>query len=117
MRSYFKRCWPNSEKIAKFDFVHVLAHEDKVFVTYEGTNNGGSRFRNTEILTIRQQKIVDAEVYFVWSVPHPAPELNHDGSRSGAVVDALHWLAQEQSFVTGLGSDPAIATEMRPTSN
>jgi SnoaL-like domain len=72
--TYFERCWPNSQQIAKFDFVHVLAHEDKVFVTYEGTNNGGGRFRNTEILTIRHQKIVDAEVYFGWSVPHPAPE-------------------------------------------
>lgn len=61
-RSYFERCWPNSEQIAEFEFVHVLPHEDKVFVTYEGTNNGGGRFRNTEILTVRQQKIVEAEV-------------------------------------------------------
>lgn len=73
-RTDFERCWPNSQKTAKFDFVHVLAHEDKVFVTYEATNNGGGRFRNTEILTIRQQKIVEVEVYFGWSMPHAAPE-------------------------------------------
>jgi ketosteroid isomerase-like protein len=73
-KTYFERCWPNSQQIAKFDLVHILALEDKVFVTYEGTNNGGGRFRNTEILTIRKQKIVEAEVYFGWSVPHPAPE-------------------------------------------
>ena len=79
-KTYFERCWPNSQRIVEFDFVHVLAHEDKVFVTYEGTNNGGGRFRNTEILTIRQQKIVEAEVYFGWSVPHKAPE---DGFTTG----------------------------------
>jgi ketosteroid isomerase-like protein len=72
--TYFERCWPNSQQIAKFDFVHVVAHVDKVFVTYEGTNSSGARFRNTEILTIRQQKIIEAEVYFGWSVPHSAPE-------------------------------------------
>jgi ketosteroid isomerase-like protein len=73
-QTYFERCWPNSQQIARFEFVYVVALEDKVFVTYEGTNNGGGRFRNTEILTIRRQKIVEAEVYFGWSVPHPAPE-------------------------------------------
>jgi hypothetical protein len=34
----------------------------------------GRRFRNTEILTIRDQHIVDVEVYFGWSVPHKAPQ-------------------------------------------
>jgi ketosteroid isomerase-like protein len=73
-QTYFERCWPNSQQIAGFEFVHLVVLGDKVFVTYEGTNNSGGRFRNTEILTIRQQKIVEAEVYFGWSVPHPAPE-------------------------------------------
>ena len=73
-KTYFERCWPNCQQLARFDFVHVVAHEDKVFVTYEATNNGGGRFRNTEILTIRRQKLVEAEVYFGWSVPHKAPE-------------------------------------------
>jgi hypothetical protein len=41
-------------------------------VTYEGGNTGGNRFRNTEILTVRHGKLVDAEVYFGWSLPHAA---------------------------------------------
>ena len=73
-KTYFERCWPNSQQISRFDFVNVLPDGDKVFATYEGTNVGGGRFRNTEILTVRQQKIVEAEVYFGWSMPHPAPE-------------------------------------------
>lgn len=71
--TYFERCWPNSEHIAKFEFIHIVPHGDQVFVTYEGTGNNGERFRNTEILTIRQEKIVEVEVYFGWTTPHRAP--------------------------------------------
>ena len=71
-KTYFERCWPNSQQISVFQFVHVVPHGDKVFVTYEGTNTDGGRFRNTEVLTLRNKKIVEAEVYFGWSIPHPA---------------------------------------------
>lgn len=78
--TYFRRCWPNSKVIDRFDFIHFVADADRVFVTYEGRNTDGRRFRNTEILTIRDQQIVDVEVYFGWSVPHRAPQ--------GGFVDA-----------------------------
>jgi ketosteroid isomerase-like protein len=72
--TYFRRCWPNSKVIAGFDFVHLVSDANRVFVTYEGRNTDGRRFRNTEILTIRDQHIVDVEVYFGWSLPHKAPQ-------------------------------------------
>ena len=72
--TYFRRCWPNSESIERFDFVHLVTDGDRVFVTYEGRNTNGHRFRNTEILTIRNQHIVEVEVYFGWSLPHKAPQ-------------------------------------------
>jgi len=72
--TYFRRCWPNSERIKAFDFVHLVTDDDRVFVTYEGLNADGRQFRNTEILTIRDQHIVDVEVYFGWSLPHKAPQ-------------------------------------------
>jgi ketosteroid isomerase-like protein len=71
--TYFRRCWPNSTIIAGFDFMNLVTDGDRVFVTYEGRNTNGHRFRNTEILTIRDTQIVDVEVYFGWSVPHKAP--------------------------------------------
>jgi ketosteroid isomerase-like protein len=71
--TYFTRCWPNSATTASFDFVHLVHDGDRVFVTYEGRSKAGRRFRNTEIVTIRGQHIVDVEVYFGWSVPHEAP--------------------------------------------
>lgn len=71
--TYFARCWPNSQSISAFTFIHLFAHEAKVFVTYEGTSTDGHRFRNTEILTVKGQQITEAEVYFGWSLPHEAP--------------------------------------------
>lgn len=70
--TYFARCWPNSEKTAGFDFVHLVPHDDKVFATYEGRSTDGHRFRNTEILTVRNGLITSVEVYFGWSIPHAA---------------------------------------------
>jgi ketosteroid isomerase-like protein len=72
-KTYFRRCWPNSKVIERFDSINLVPDADRVFVTYEGCNTNGHRFRNTEILTIRGQHIVDVEVYFGWSVPHKAP--------------------------------------------
>ena len=72
--TYFRRCWPNSEAIEGIDFVHLVTDADRVFVTYEGRNTNGHRFRNTEILTIRDRHIVEVEVYFGWSLPHKAPQ-------------------------------------------
>jgi ketosteroid isomerase-like protein len=71
--TYFDRCWPNSRNIEAFDFIHILSEDDKVFVTYEGRGTDGHRFRNTEILTVKDNQITEAEVYFGWSIPHKAP--------------------------------------------
>ena len=71
--TYFARCWPNSEAISGFQFIHLVQQGHIVFVTYEGTREGGGRFRNTEVVTVRGERIVEVEVYFGWSIPHPAP--------------------------------------------
>jgi len=72
-RTYFARCWPNSENIADFKFIYLVHEDHRVFVTYEGHSSSGKGFRNTEILTIRDGMLVEAEVYFGWSLPHEAP--------------------------------------------
>jgi len=71
--TYFARCWPNSQRIASFEFIRLVRAGDSVFVTYEGRATDGHGFRNTEVLTIRGGQVVDAEVYFGWSLPHKAP--------------------------------------------
>jgi ketosteroid isomerase-like protein len=72
--TYFARCWPNSRTIDGFDFVHLVPAGDRVFVTYEGRSVDGHRFRNTEIVTVRDGRIAEVEVYFGWSLPHEAAE-------------------------------------------
>jgi ketosteroid isomerase-like protein len=72
--AYFARCWPNCDTIAGFDFIHLAGAGDRAFVTYEGRATSGKRFRNTEVLTMRDGKITEVEVYFGWSVPHEAAE-------------------------------------------
>jgi ketosteroid isomerase-like protein len=71
-RTYFERCWPNSESIADFKFIRLVSDGDTVFVTYEGRNKNDHTFRNTEILSIRNGRIREVEVYFGWSLPHKA---------------------------------------------
>ena len=71
-KTYFERCWPNSCWIDSFDFIAVVPGGERVYVTYVGHGDSGRSFRNTEMLTVREGKIVEAEVYFGWNVPHPA---------------------------------------------
>jgi ketosteroid isomerase-like protein len=72
--TYFRRCWPNSGTITSFRFACTAREGDHVYVTYEGTTAAGKGFRNTEMLLIREGKLVEVEVYFGWSLPHEAPE-------------------------------------------
>lgn len=65
---YFERCWPNSELIESFEFKRLVEVGDEVLVTYESTKTDGNRFRNTEILTFEDDKILRVEVYFGWNL-------------------------------------------------
>jgi hypothetical protein len=71
--TYFARCWPNNERIKGFDFIDLVPDRDRVFVIYEGRSGNERGFRNTEVVTVRKNQIVDVQVYFGWSIPHGAP--------------------------------------------
>ena len=66
--AYFERCWPNHETAAGFEFVRLIENGDEVIVTYEATKTDGQRFRNTEVLTFDEGKILKTEVYFGWNL-------------------------------------------------
>ncbi|SAL79556.1 SnoaL-like domain protein [Caballeronia peredens] len=72
--TYFTRCWPNSISTDRFTFIHLVRAGERVFATYDLRTKDGSSFRNTEILTIRNGKLLEAEVFFGWMIPHEAPE-------------------------------------------
>ena len=75
--TYLEICWPNSQNIAKLEILQLVPHGDRVFISYIGQRTDGHQFRNTEIMTIRNDEIVEVEVYFGWSVPHPAAAGTH----------------------------------------
>ena len=79
---YFERCWPNSELIEAFEFTRLLEVGDEIVVTYESTKTDGSRFRNTEVLTFRGEKICKAEVYFGWNLAAPPHNPNASANSS-----------------------------------
>jgi ketosteroid isomerase-like protein len=79
--TYFERCWPNHQSIEQMKFVRAFQEGEEVVVTYEGVNSGGQTFRNTEILTVRDGKIVEVEVYFGWNIPHEAAPGGFVGSK------------------------------------
>jgi ketosteroid isomerase-like protein len=71
--AYFARFWPNSTMIAEFNLIHVVPYGAYIR-NLRGANTNGKRFRNSEVLTVRDGKITDVEVYFGWEVPHEAAE-------------------------------------------
>ena len=65
---YFKRCWSGAGQGQEFNFLRLIEHDDKVVATYEMTKPNGEKGRNTEILRIKNNKILSVEVYFGWDV-------------------------------------------------
>jgi ketosteroid isomerase-like protein len=69
LATYWDRCWPNAGTTGSFDFVRLVElPTDEVLITYELTKTDGKRFRNTEVLAFRGDKICRAEVYFGWDL-------------------------------------------------
>lgn len=70
--SYMTRCWPNHETTKAIDFIRFFEDGDEVVTSYEITLVSGRKFRNTEILSVKDGKISAIEVFFGWDIPHPA---------------------------------------------
>ena len=65
---FFARCWAGAGQGQKFNFLRLIEYDDEVVVTYEMMKLNGEKGRNTEILRIRDNKIISAEVYFGWDL-------------------------------------------------
>jgi ketosteroid isomerase-like protein len=68
--AWFRRCWPEKSLHQKFEFVTVMQHGDKASVVYDCTMrrpndlHPSMRFRNAELMTFRDGKLVSTEVFF-----------------------------------------------------
>ena len=79
--AYFRLCWPSSRNMDDFEIIRLASEGDAVFVTYIGTMSG-RRFRNTEVHTLRDGKVIEVEVYFGWNVPHEVAPGEHADSKA-----------------------------------
>jgi ketosteroid isomerase-like protein len=71
LKVYKERCWPNSQNTKKFDLKKLVLDGDEAFVLYEGWNNEGKSFRNTEHFKLKDGKIEENECFFGTGISFP----------------------------------------------
>jgi hypothetical protein len=75
--TYLDVCWPNSAMMVRFDDIYDFEDGDRAFIVYEAHTSTGKDFRNSEVHTVRDGKLVATEVYFGWDLPHKVPRGTH----------------------------------------
>ena len=71
LKAYKVRCWPNAYNIKKFDIEKLVVDGDDVFVLYNGWNNEGKKFRNTEYFKLKDGKIEEFTCFFGPGISFP----------------------------------------------
>src|SRR5579884_3560205 len=61
---YFERCWPQHERITRFELLDVCAESDSAFVRYIGHAREGSPFHCVDHVEFRDDLILHIECYF-----------------------------------------------------
>ena len=83
--TYFTRCWPGSEVMTTVEVLHGTEDGELAWIAYESTM-AGKRFRNAELHRVRDGRIVETQVFWGWTLPHPAPAggfIEHEGQDAG----------------------------------
>jgi ketosteroid isomerase-like protein len=63
--TFFQRCFPTAHRFKVHELLAVVPTEgDDVFVLYEYELEGGQRFRNAEVITVRDGRITESQVFF-----------------------------------------------------
>jgi|HubBroStandDraft_1064217.scaffolds.fasta_scaffold325641_2 ketosteroid isomerase-like protein len=62
--TYFKRCWPNHERIVSFTLLDVCADGEGALVRYRAAELAGPGFANVEYLEFTGGVISHIDVYF-----------------------------------------------------
>jgi hypothetical protein len=76
--AYFEICWPaGSKMLSRFDYIYQVEDGSRAFIVYEAHTHTGHTFRNSEVHTIRNDKLIASEVYFGWDLPHTVARGEH----------------------------------------
>jgi ketosteroid isomerase-like protein len=63
--AFFERCFPTADRLVSQEMLYVVPTDgDDVFVMYEYELKTGERHRNVELLTVRDDRIVESQVFF-----------------------------------------------------
>jgi ketosteroid isomerase-like protein len=63
--AFFERCFPTADHFVSHELLAVVATDgDAVFVLYEYELEGGQRHRNAEVITVRDGRITETQVFF-----------------------------------------------------
>ncbi|WP_329347643.1 nuclear transport factor 2 family protein [Streptomyces sp. NBC_01261] len=63
--AFFERCFPTADRFKEQQLLHVTAaDEELVFVQYEYELTTGGRYRNVEMITVRDGLIQEVQVFF-----------------------------------------------------
>jgi ketosteroid isomerase-like protein len=63
--TFFDRCFPTANRLVSQEMLHVVATDgDDVFAMYEYELKTGARHRNVEVLTVRDDRITETQVFF-----------------------------------------------------
>lgn len=64
--AFFERCFPTAARFRSQELLQVapIPDSDHVFVLYEYELQTGERYRNTELITVRDGKIIETQVFF-----------------------------------------------------
>jgi ketosteroid isomerase-like protein len=63
--AFFERCFPTSSRLRGQQLLRIAAAtEHDVFVMYEYELLAGGRFRNAELITVRDGQLTESQVFF-----------------------------------------------------
>ena len=63
-KTYFERCWPNSDRFKSSRIEKLFAQGDEAFALCKIETLSGAKFRNTEFFRVRGGQLVEVQVYF-----------------------------------------------------
>lgn len=68
--AFFERCFATMGRLRSQELLKVVPSDgDDVFVLYEYELRTGERYRNVEVLTVRDDKVIETQVFFGGRVP------------------------------------------------
>ena len=63
--AFLERCFPTADRFSRQELIHVVSADDRtVMALYEYDLKTGGTYRNTEVFTVVNGRIVEIQVFF-----------------------------------------------------